>query len=226
MDILYTKEQVDEAVRRALEYFSKEGTLSISGGGTGASTPEGALNALGALPTAGGLMKGAIDWGNNRHISAGGSDTDFDFVAGKVAIRLIPENAVGNDISKCANLLDTGNGALYPIATATTPQEYDLSLESGAVGAAKVYKNPFNEVTLMFSVSLDGGVSFGKHFATAPLGFCPAQIRNYPAVVQMNSENSTLFPAFFNVETNGTIKYYGPTYDYPVTLVGFANYIA
>lgn len=128
-------------------------------------------------------MTGPISYGNYRHVSGGETSTDFDFHAGKVAIRLIPENAVGNDISKCVNIRDTGNGALYPIATATPPQEYVLSLSDGISvqeGLSAVYsKDQFGKVVV--HGNLVGQMQNTSVIATLPAGFRPVYTLEMPA---------------------------------------------
>lgn len=147
-------------------------------------------------------MAGAIDWGNNRHISGGGTSTDFDFHAGKVAIRLSPENVVGNDISKCVNIRDTGNGALYPIATATPPQEYNLPLADGitALQPCTYYKNQFGEVTVGGSVA--GTISQDIIIGTLPVGYRPSKVIERPATI---GTGPTRYPGTIFINPYGVI---------------------
>ena len=85
-------------------------------------------------------MKGLIQFGQNKAIGTADIVTSLDIFADPIGIRLIPTNAVGNDISKCAKLRNGKNGDMYDIATATTPQEYDLPLEPS------VFANYDNEI--------------------------------------------------------------------------------
>ena len=124
-------------------------------------------------------MTGPISYGNDRHISGGGTSTDFDFHAGKVAIRLSPENAVGNDISRCVNIRDTGTGALYPIATATPPQVFDLPITAGYED--QLYQNTYYKtqdgiVHVSFCIRKTTSTAFDSQevFATLPAGFRPS----------------------------------------------------
>ena len=124
-------------------------------------------------------MTGPISYGNDRHISGGGTSTDFDFHASKVAIRLSPENAVGNDISRCVNIRDTGTGALYPIATATPPQAFDLPITAGYED--QIYQNTYCKtqdgiVHVSFCIRKTTSTAFDPQevFATLPAGFRPS----------------------------------------------------
>lgn len=155
-------------------------------------------------------MTGPISYGNDRHISGGGTSTDFDFHAGKVAIRLIPENAVGNDISKCVNIRDTGNGALYPIATATPPQEFDLPLAEGYTqnNGCKYSKDQFNVVRVTFNLSKSAGtIAGGEVVATLPAGFRPKRYWGCVAIGNnIPSDAATRHPVVVQVATNGEIS--------------------
>ena len=122
-------------------------------------------------------MTGPIRWGNNRYISGGGSSTDFDFAAGKVSIRLSPENAVGNDISKCVVIRDTGTGAVYPIATATTAKEHAIVPKNGATlidGFQNSYsKDQFGKVNVFFSLKFERVPEKNTEIFSLPQSFAP-----------------------------------------------------
>ena len=163
------------------------------------------------LSLSGGIMKGAIDWGNNRHISGGGAATDFDFAAGRVAIRLSPENAVGNDISKCVNIRDTSNGALYPIAIATPPQEQNLMLSSGwnikPGGYAMFFKTQENVVHVIMSICSNAAVSAGDVIATIPVGFRPAKLIQIPIICKVSGQSELKF-GHLDFGYDGTFRIY------------------
>lgn len=148
-------------------------------------------------------MTGPISYGNDRHISGGGTSTDFDFHAGKVAIRLIPENAVGNDISKCVNIRDTGNGALYPIATATKPQEFDLVLYDGFTvnGRCFYFKTQESVVHVIGGVNGSFPYKLSAVIGQLPVGFRPSVATRGIAV----TNNA---PAYIQINTNGAVVLY------------------
>lgn len=147
-------------------------------------------------------MSGAIDFGNNRHISGGGTPTQLDIHAGKVALRLTPENAVGNDISRCMMIRDIGSGALYPIATATPPEEIPLNLAEGwqIKNYAKFWKNQFGEVSLFFRVGKATGETAQGTIATLSAGFRPAVPVHAAAVTY-----PSLHPALLVIGSDGTV---------------------
>ncbi len=148
------------------------------------------------LPLSGGAMTGPISYGNDRHISGGGTSTDFDFHAGKVAIRLIPENAVGNDISKCVNIRDTGNGSLYPIATATPPQEFDLPLADGWTSQqpSTYFKTQEGIVVARIAIKSTAEYTSGSRLFTLPEGFRPSENAEFPcAIKKANLQASSIY---------------------------------
>lgn len=164
-----------------------------------------AAELAGRLSLSGGIMKGAIDWGNNRHISGGGTATDFDFAAGKVAIRLSPENAVGNDISKCVVIRDTGNGKLYPIATATSPEEHAIVPKNGATliqGYKNSYsKDQFGHVLVNFSLHFDSVPAKNTVIFSLPEMFRPTSSVGGIAVLWYG----TAYPAIASTDVNGDV---------------------
>ena len=138
-------------------------------------------------------MIGPISFGNDRSIGRGATGTQLDIHAGKVDIRMIPENAVGNDISKCINIRDTGTGALYPIATATPPQEFDLPLVEGFVhyepGTKSTYsKSQEGLVVVHFYCKKADGTDIVQNdtIAMLPEGFHPSANVHIPANVSFN----------------------------------------
>ena len=150
-------------------------------------------------------MTGPISFGNDRSIGSGATGTQLDIHAGKVDIRMIPENAVGNDISKCVNIRDTGTGELYPIATATPPQEFDLPLAEGvniiANHPALFWKNQFCEVTVVVSATKSAPFSDVEVIATLPEGFRPQNTMIFPCVAS-DTRNS----GFLYVYSSGEIR--------------------
>ena len=151
-------------------------------------------------------MTGPISYDNDRHISGGGTSTDFDFHAGKVAIRLSPENAVGNDISKCVNICDTGTGKLYPVATATPPQKFSLPLADDwvRVNAAEYWKTQEGIVVVTFRVAKTNGAAISagiNHVATLPEGFRPVGYFPHAAVAIM--KDNLVCAAW--IDTNGWV---------------------
>lgn len=145
-------------------------------------------------------MTGPIRWGNNRYISGGGSSTDFDFAAGKVSIRLSPENAVGNDISKCVVIRDTGNGALYPIATATPPQARNLTLQSGFAPHGDCIFFVTQESTVFLAGGVSGTLAANQdtQIGTLPADAQPVAQRRRPAVTNAGT-------AYIDIHTDGTV---------------------
>lgn len=218
--------------------LNNAGAVPIEQGGTGAVTASAALAALGGmrasatgddiptsasdptsissqlsnrLPLSGGEMTGPISYDNDRHISGGGTSTDFDFHAGKVAIRLSPENAVGNDISRCVNIRDTGTGALYPIATATPPQAENLPLISGfTADSAKFWKTQDGIVFVKITNlrKQDGSsLPFDGQFATLPEDCRPFEDSMY--VANISDLAYIIATCSVLVYPNGTVKIAG-----------------
>ena len=152
------------------------------------------------LKLTGGEMTGPISFGNNRSIGSGATGTQLDIHAGKVDIRMIPENAVGNDISKCVNIRDTGTGELYPIATATPPQVRNLTLQSGftADGDCTFFITQESEVFLTGGASGTLAANQDTQIGTLPADACPAAQRRRPAVTNAG-------PAYIDIHTDGTV---------------------
>ena len=148
-------------------------------------------------------MTGPISLGNDRSIGSGATETQLDIHAGKVDIRMIPENAVGNDISKCVNIRDTGTGELYPIATATPPQEFDLPLAEDitALQPCTYWKNQFGEVTIGGCAA--NGISDNITIATLPAGFRPAKAVERPATLSGGGER---YAGSVLIGTDGAIR--------------------
>lgn len=150
-------------------------------------------------------MSGTIDFGNNRHIGSGATPTQLDIHAGKVAFRLTPENAVGNDISRCMMIRDTGSGALYPIATALLPEEIPLHLADGLapMQPSKYYKDQFGIVHISIAVKATTARTDGSLIATMPEGFRPTQITEQPAVYKNRDAVGTV-----QIMPNGQIIFF------------------
>ena len=149
------------------------------------------------LKLTGGEMTGPISFGNDRSIGSRATGTQLDIHAGKVDIRMIPENAVGNDISKCVNIRDTGTGKLYPVATATPPQEFDLPLAEGfsSLGSepSTYWKNQFGEVTVILQVKKNQPISDGEIAAYLPAGFSPSMQLRYPCLAPASRSTGFLY---------------------------------
>lgn len=137
------------------------------------------------LSLSGGQMTGLIGFGNNKGIGTADIATSLDIFAGQIGIRLIPTNAVGNNISKCAKLRDGNSGSMYDIATATPPQEFDLPLAEGVSAVSSAYwKDQFGVVTGHFNVLVSSSQTGSSPvIATLPEGFRPSRQANATAVV-------------------------------------------
>ena len=158
-------------------------------------------------------MTGDLGWGNGRFVRMGGSETALDVVAGRVAIRLEPAN-IANGLQSCAMLRDTGTGALFPIATATPPTEYDLPLEAGvesAMNKAVYWKTQEGIVTVVCTVRKANLQPFTKdeRIATLPVGFRPSGRLCVSGAVDATNYGSTLGTAEFEILANGDINLYG-----------------
>lgn len=156
------------------------------------------------LKLTGGEMTGPISFGNDRSIGSGATETQLDIHAGKVDIRMIPENAVGNDISKCVNIRDTGTGELYPIATATPPQEFDLPLAEGVTIVGAGYKNTYSKdqfgiVRVWFSVHFESIPEVNAPVFTLPEGFRPDSVCDNAATLSMGAH----YPALLSISASG-----------------------
>lgn len=148
-------------------------------------------------------MTGPISFGNDRSIGSGATETQLDIHAGKVDIRMIPENAVGNDISKCVNIRDTGTGVLYPIALATPPQEFDLALYDGFTvnGRCFYYKTQESVVHVIGGVNGSFPYKLSAVIGQLPVGFRPSAATRGIAV----TNNA---PAYIQINTNGAVVLY------------------
>ena len=127
------------------------------------------------LSLSGGMMMGAITWPHEQYFGPGAESSQLDWKSGICSIRLIPENANGMDISKCVVIRNTVNGDLSPIATATPPQEHEVSFRSGwSSAAAKSTYYKTQEGSCVVNCAVYGtGAANDNFIATLPAGFRP-----------------------------------------------------
>ena len=148
-------------------------------------------------------MTGPISFGNDRSIGSGATETQLDIHAGKVDIRMIPENAVGNDVSKCVAIRNAANGYLHYIATAEPPQEFDLPLAEGVTPVTS-FKNTYSKdqfgiVRVWFSVHFESIPEVNAPVFTLPEGFRPDSVCCSAAILSM----SEFYCATINVHPSG-----------------------
>ena len=177
----------------------------------------------GRLSLSGGMMTGAIRWGDDKYLGIGAAPSQMDWTSGKVSIRLIPENAVGNDISKCAVIRNTGNGAEVPIATATPPQEGVIPLNTGvrSIGQNSYFQQQDGGTFFFIAAGAgsDGSqISNNQVIATFPISVRPNHQYFYPAVALSGASR---YPGFVVVSTNGECAWVGQAIPYPGYIVSF-----
>ena len=148
-------------------------------------------------------MTGLIGFGNNKGIGTADIATSLDIFAGQIGIRLIPTNAVGNNISKCAKLRDGNSGSMYDIATATPPQEFALPLAEGVTPVTS-FKNTYSKdqfgiVRVWFSVHFESIPEVNAPVFTLPEGFRPDSVCCSAAILSM----SEFYCATINVHPSG-----------------------
>ena len=112
------------------------------------------------------------------------------------------------------NTTDAGEWTEWvPQANATPPQEFDLPLADGLQsvtihGSNKYWKNQFNEVGIIISVTkTDVGTNDIENtslLATLPAGFRPATIVSGAAFVD-RGEESVVYPAFIAIHPDGSV---------------------
>ena len=102
------------------------------------------------------------------------------------------------------------NGRWAKLATATSPQEFDLPLAEGYTqnNGCKYSKDQFNVVRVTFNLSKSAGtIAGGEVVATLPAGFRP---KRYWACVAIGnnilSDAATCHPVVVQVATNGEIS--------------------
>lgn len=133
------------------------------------------------LSKSGDIMLGPLEWGNDRLIGTGAWPSELEISAGRVSIRLMPEN-IADGIGACAVLRDTGTGVLYPIATATPPTAYDLPLNSGYIkNSGCVYFKTQDGIVHCIGSVLGNFAQLETHFANLPSGFRPKEAFALPA---------------------------------------------
>lgn len=137
-------------------------------------------------------MIGSITWPHDQYFGYGGTSDQMEWKCGPLSIRLIPENAVGNDISKCATIRETATGALHYIATTTPPQEYDLPLVNGFSNhyCAKYCKTQEGMVTVMLWLKGSAGENTETTVATLPEGFRPTALFRATGITDTGSIQS------------------------------------
>ena len=140
----------------------------------------------------GGELLGGISWEYDRYFGPSATIYQMDWQCGALAIRLIPENAVGNDISKCAAIRETASGTLHYIATSDPPQEFDLPLAEGWTGLAKYYKTQENICFIELDILKNATIQNGEVLATLPEGFRPSYLRMQPAIVYSPHGSTTI----------------------------------
>ena len=147
-------------------------------------------------------MVGSIKWPHNQSFGIAATGNQMEWLCGPLSIRLIPENAVGNDVSKCATIQETATGTLHYIATTTPPQEYDLPLAEGitALQPCTYYKNQFGEVIVGGTVA--GTISQDTIIGTLPVGYRPIEVIERPATI---GTGSTRYPGTIFINPYGVI---------------------
>lgn len=137
-------------------------------------------------------MVGPIKWPYNQSFGIASTIYQMEWLCGPLSIRLIPENAVGNDVSKCAAIRETASGTLHYIATTTPPQEYDLPLVNGFSNhyCAKYCKTQDGMVTVMFWLSGSAGENTETTVATLPQGFRPTALFRATGITDTGSIQS------------------------------------
>lgn len=97
-----------------------------------------------------------------------------------------------------------------PIITATPPQEFDLLLASGfsnGSGGNSIYwKDQFNQVHFLVSVTNQNSLSSGDVIATLPAGFRPSKTAIFVLGSLVSAVRKT---GSLNVKSDGSIVYFG-----------------
>ena len=178
----------------------------------------------GRLSLSGGTMTGPLRWPNSQYFGVGGQSTEMEWASGKVSIKLIPTKAVGNDISQCVNIRDTGTGAIYPIATAVSPQEHAIVPKNGATlidGFKNSYsKDQFGRVFVFFSLHFESIPERNTEIFSLPQSFAPIGGTVVGAAVL---SMTAYFPATVNANQNGAVMvdHIVTGYSGPINLHGF-----
>lgn len=102
------------------------------------------------------------------------------------------------------------NGEWFEIATATPPQEFDLPLASGfsngGGGNSLYWKDQFNQVHFLVSVTNQNSLSSGDVIATLPAGFRPSKTAIFVLGSLVSAVRKT---GSLNVKSDGSIVYFG-----------------
>lgn len=96
------------------------------------------------------------------------------------------------------NTVKVGNG--IPIATATPPQEYNLTLTSGWTGTAKYFKTQESVCVISLNISKSSELTTGESVGVVPAGFRPAYVKMSPASTFAPSGSTTV-----GISTDGSI---------------------
>ena len=114
-----------------------------------------------------------------------------------------------------------------PLALATPPQEYALPLAEGISaggGGKNVYwKDQFNQVHFLLSVTNQNEITSNGVLATLPVGFRPNTTSIFVGGSILNSERNG---GSINVKSNGTLAYYGNTLSAGATIFGYGCFVA
>lgn len=118
-------------------------------------------------------------------------------------------------------------GAWKQISTATPPQEFDLPLASGfsnGGGGNSVYwKDQFNQVHFLVSVTNQNSLSSGDVIATLPAGFRPSKTAIFVLGSLVSAVRKT---GSLNVKSDGSIVYFGEPLSSGVVSFGAGAFVA
>ena len=118
-----------------------------------------------------------------------------------------PANA--NELWKL-NVTNATQFSWIKLAPATSPQEFDLPLASGfsnGGGGNSVYwKDQFNQVHFLVSVTNQNSLSSGDVIATLPAGFRPSKTAIFVLGSLVSAVRKT---GSLNVKSDGSIVYFG-----------------
>ena len=115
----------------------------------------------------------------------------------------------------------------HPLATAMKPQEFDLPLASGfsnGGGGNSVYwKDQFNQVHFLVSVTNQNSLSSGDVIATLPAGFRPSKTAIFVLGSLVSAVRKT---GSLNVKSDGSIVYFGEPLSSGVVSFGAGAFVA
>ena len=162
------------------------------------------------LSLSGGTMVGPIKWPYNQSFGIVATVNQMEWLCGPLSIRLIPENAVGNDISKCAAIRETASGTMHYIATTTPLGRENLPLASGWNGWVHYYKDQFNNVLMYGLIYKNTGLISGDVIANLPADLFPTDVSPFP-ITSSTGINNTPFATSGYVQPNGKLILSGGT---------------